>query len=354
MVKQSPRRVRAADVATAAGVSPTAVSFAFNDRDAGNLSAATKQRILETAERLGYEPHHVASSLRSKTTHSLGLLTDAVASSPFGGRLLAAATERANAHGYALLVIDLHSKDELQDPAVRELERRRVDALIYASMGFRILSGAPSTRLPTVLANCTTEREDELSVYPNDADGATRALNHLADLGHRDVATISGRYDPQGQWPDPGNISGPLRRDAFLAAAVARGVNASYLETGWEINDGFHAALQILDVPAATRPTALFVVTDRAAVGALLAATSLGLSVPADLSLVGFDDQEKLAECTVPPLTTIALPHARMGDEAVSMALAAVSGKSVNNPRRSLPCQLVVRASTAEPSPRPR
>lgn len=109
---RAPRRVRAADVAAAAGVSPTAVSFAFNDRDAGNLAPATKKRIMETAARLGYEPHHVARSLRSRTTYSLGLLTDAVASSPFGGRLLAAATERANASGNALLVLDLHARED--------------------------------------------------------------------------------------------------------------------------------------------------------------------------------------------------------------------------------------------------
>lgn len=347
---KSPKRVRAADVAAAAGVSPTAVSFAFNDRDVGNLSPATKQRILETADRLGYEPHHVARSLRSRTTNSLGLLTDAVASSPFGGRLLAAATERANANGYALLVIDLHSRGELQDPAVRELERRQVDAMIYASMGFRIMPAPPRTRLPVVLANCTTERDDELSIYPDDADGANRALSHLADLGHRDVMMISGRYDPLGSPSDPGNVSGPLRRDAFLAAAQLRGVRASHIETGWEINDGYHAAMQILDVSPEQRPTGLFVVTDRAALGALLAATKLGISVPEDLSLVGFDDQEKLAECTVPPLSTIALPHARMGDEAVSMALTAVTGESIERPRRSLPCELLVRSSTAPPA----
>lgn len=344
-----PRRVRAADVAAAAGVSPTAVSFAFNDNNVGNISPATKQRILDTAQRLGYEPHHVARSLRSKTTHSLGLLTDAVASSPFGGRLLAAATERANAHGYALLVLDLHSRDDLEAPAVRELERRHVDAVIYASMGFRLLSGAPTTHLPVVLANCTTQRDDELSVFPDDADGARRALTHLADLGHQKLLMISGRYDPVGTG-DPGNISGPLRRNAFLAAAAERGVVASHIETGWEISDGYHAAIQALDVPVDQRPSAIFAITDRAAVGAMLAAAKLGISVPGDLSLVGFDDQEKLAECTVPPLTTVALPHAAMGEQAVSMALAAAAGESIAGRQRNLPCELLVRESSAPPS----
>jgi len=227
MVSQSHRRVRAADVAAAAGVSPTAVSFALNGRDGGNISPETKRRILETAERLGYEPHHVARSLRSQTTHSIGLVTDAVASSPFGGRLLAAAAERAEASGHIVLVMDTHSRDDREAAAIHELERRQVDALIYASMGFRVLTAGPTKHLPLVLANCTVEREDDLSVYPDDAYGATRALEHLAALGHRRVTMLSGHWNPLGLREDQGSISGPIRRDAFVAAARERTSSSS-------------------------------------------------------------------------------------------------------------------------------
>lgn len=336
-------------MAAAAGVSPTAVSFALSGRDTGNISPETKKRILETAARLGYEPHHVARSLRSRTTHSIGMVTDAVASSPFGGRLLAAAAERAETTGYVMLVMDLHSRDAREAAAVRELERRQVDALIYASMGFRILSSGLTTNLPLVLANCTTEREDELSVYPDDAYGATRALEHLAGLGHRRVTMLSGHWDPLGLGDNQGNISGPIRRDAFLAAARDHGVAATVVEGGWEIDDGYRSAMTVLDRPAAQRPTALFAVTDRAALGAMLAAARLGLAVPGDLSIVGFDDQEKMAENTVPPLTTVALPHSRMGEDAVTMVLAAVAGEPIGVRRRPLPCELLVRESTAPP-----
>lgn len=349
MATQPRQRVRAADVAAAAGVSPTAVSFVLNGREGGNISAETTKRILETARRLGYEPHHVARSLRSKTTHSIGLITDAVASSPFGGRLLLAAAERAEASGHVMLVMDLRSRDDRESAAVHELERRQVDALVYASMGFRILPAPPKTHLPVVLANCTTERDEDLSVYPDDSYGATRALEHLADLGHRRVTMLSGNWDPAGPRDDQGNVSGPIRRDAFLAAARRRGVDAAVVETGWEISDGYRAAMAALDRPAGDRPTALFAITDRAAVGAMLAAARLGISVPADLSVVGFDDQEKMAECMVPPLTTVALPHAQMGDEAVAMALAAVVGETIESRRRALPCELLVRESTAPP-----
>lgn len=350
MTRGARRRVLAADVAAAAGVSPTAVSFVLNGRDSGNIAPETRKRILEAAERLGYEPHHLARSLRSQTTHSLGLVTDAIATSVFGGRLLAAATERAHANGYALLLMDLLDREDDAPAAIRELERRQVDALIYVSMGFRVLSSVPAARLPLVLANCTAQQPGELSVYPDDADGAVQALHHLADLGHRRVTMLSGNWNPLASGMPEGNISGPIRRKAFLQAARDRGVEASVVEGRWGIDDGYHAAMEALQGPAAERPTALFAITDRAALGAVLAAATLGLSVPGDVSIIGFDDEEQLADRCVPPLTTVALPHAAMGDEAVRMSLMLVAGDEVPQPSQALRCTLVERASTAPPA----
>lgn len=343
------RRVRAADVAAAAGVSPTAVSFVLNGRDSGNIAPETKKRILETAKRLGYVPHHLAKSLRSKTTQSLGLVTDAVATSVFGGRLLAAAIERARASGRVLLLMDLLDHDELAPEAIRELERRQVDALIYVSMGFKVLSAPPVSHLPLILANCTAQRDDEYSVYPDDAYGARRALEHLADLGHTRIAMLSGGWAPMSD-EETGNISGPIRREAFVKAARERGIEPLIVETWWGIDDGYRAGMEALDRPADERPTAIFAITDRAAFGAILAAARLGLSVPEDVSVVGFDDEERLADRSVPPLTTIALPHAAMGEAAVAMALELSETGSVQDPRRVLPCELLVRESTAPPS----
>ncbi|MDO5676186.1 MAG: LacI family DNA-binding transcriptional regulator [Propionibacteriaceae bacterium] len=349
MSRPQKRRVRAADVAAAAGVSPTAVSFVLNGRDSGNIAPDTKKRILETAERLGYEPHHLAKSLRSQTTHSLGLVTDAIATSVFGGRLLAAATERAHSNGYALLLMDLLDRDSETAAAIHEMERRQVDALIYVTMGFRVMSAVPSSRLPLVMANCTAQSDGELSVYPDDAYGARQALTHLAELGHRRVAMLTGLWNPLAPGGPQGNVSGPIRREAFLEAARDHGVAASVVEGGWGIDDGYASAMAALDVPAEERPTALFTITDRAALGAVIAAAKLGLSVPRDLSIIGFDDEDQMADRCVPPLTTIALPHAAMGEAAVAMALDLIEGREIAEPRRALPCDLLVRESTAPP-----
>lgn len=130
---------------------------------------------------------------------------------------------------------------------------------------------------------------------------------------------------------------------------------------GWDIADGYRAASSLLDVPEAERPTAVFAVTDRAATGVLLAAANLGLAVPREVSVIGFDDQESLADTLVPALTTVALPHTGMGELAVSLAVGAASPRpgggrpapvpaTPRHARHVLPCDVVVRSSTAAPS----
>lgn len=342
-------RVRASDVAAAAGVSATAVSFVLNGRDVGNIAPATRERVLQAAEELGYRPNYVARSLRRSTTSSIGLVTDAFASSPFGGRLLAAATEAAEARDHVLLMMDLGHRTDRVTEAVAALESRQVDAIIYATMGFTRLEEAPPSQVPLVLANCVTQGPDRPSVSPDDAGGATAALRHLADLGHRRVAMLCGHYAPGTGETEVGNVSGPIRWRAFSAAAEEAGVQAHHVGRGWSISEGHAAATQALDTPPSRRPTAFFAVCDRVAAGALLAATRLGLTVPEDLSLVGFDDQEALAEDLVPPLTTIALPHARMGETAVELAVTVARGEQPAQPHQVLPCPLVVRGSTGCP-----
>ena len=151
-------------VAAAAGVSTTAVSFVLNGRDAGSISATTRARVLKAAEELGYRPNHIARSLRQRSTSSIGLVTDAVASSPFGGRLLAAATETAEASDQVLLMMDIGHRTERVGEAIAALEHRQVDAIIYATMGFTELAEAPESRIPLVLANCVAPTPGPSSV----------------------------------------------------------------------------------------------------------------------------------------------------------------------------------------------
>lgn len=355
-----PPQVRADDVARAAGVSKTAVSFVLNGNDAGNISAATRDRILAAAKELGYQPNRLAQSLRRQRTHVLGLVTDEIASSPFAGRLLSGAVERATRQGYVVVVFDSQDHPDREQAAVTELGLRQVDGLIYATMGLRQLARLPSTRLPLVLANCQEDPDRHPTVVPDDRAGARAAVEHLLGLGHRRITMLTGAGVSTTRPHTLGNIAGPIRSRGFRATMARAGVTASespVVSVGWDIDSGYHGAMRILTgphgrlLPARDRPTAVFTVTDRAATGVLLAASRLGLDVPGDLSVVGFDDQEALAANVVPPLTTVALPHAAMGERAVELLLALLEGEpSPPGARRQyLPCRVVSRESAGPP-----
>lgn len=350
--------MKAADVARLAGVSPTTVSFVLNGRDEGNIAPATAERVRAAAAELGYTPDRVAQSLRLQRTHVLGLVTDAIASSPFAGGVLAGAVDCAAERGYLVVFFDSQGNPEREQQAVDELSRRRVDGLLYASMGRREVGELPRTRLPLVLANCVDLAGAHDAVVPDDTGGAREAASHLVALGHRRIAMVSG---PGG---DGGNMAGPLRESGFQGALARGGVpEGTVVTTGWTIDAGYAGAMRLLAgadgraLPVADRPSAIFAVTDRAATGVLLAAGRLGLRVPEDLSVVGFDDQEELAARVVPALTTLALPHRRMGEVAVQRLLARLGGRTptasdsqARSHVESLPCPLVVRDSTARPT----
>ena len=353
-------RPRAIDVAQRAGVSVTAVSLVLNDNDAGNISPTTRERILAAAAEIGYQPNRVAQSLRRQRTHVIGLVTDAIASSPFAGRLLGGAVDRATRDGYVVVVFDSQGRPEREQAAVDELSDRQVDALIYATMGLRHITSLPKTSLPVVLANCQQDGDLHPTIVPDDEGGGRTAAEHLLALGHQRITMLTGpglRIDRPNA---PGNISGPMRARGFRAGMRAAGLPASaarVVTAGWEIDDGYHGARRVLSgsdgqpLPAAERPTAIFAVTDRVATGTLLAAAHLGLDVPGDLSVVGFDDQEALAAKVVPALTTLALPHAQMGERAIDLVLDLLAGRiDPGTPHREvLPCPVISRDSAGPP-----
>lgn len=357
----TPRRARIADVAERAGVSTTAVSFVFSGKDSGNVAPATRERIIEAARELGYRPNRVAQSLRQSRTHAVGLITDGIASSPFAGRLVAAAGQRLAELGHALIVYDSDFHADREQAAVDELGSRRVDAVVYATMGLRLIETTPRTPLPIVLANCFQEPDVLPTAVPDDVRVGRDAAELLVRLGHTRIAMLSGP-DPEPRWGwEWGNVAGPMRASGFRAALGGAGLDpapAAVHVCGWDIDDGHAGALRVLTdgrgrlLAADVRPTALFAINDRVALGALLAAISLGLEVPGDLSIVGVDDQEALAAHLVPALTTFRLPHAAMGEWAVETALDLTEAPAPTGdvPERVLfPLELIERGTSSPP-----
>ncbi|MGW7243797.1 LacI family DNA-binding transcriptional regulator [Streptomyces sp. NPDC054804] len=334
------------DVARLAGVSHTAVSFVFNGRAEGNLSPATQERIRQAAARLGYRPDPVARGLRRRRTAVIGLVTDEIASSPFAGRLLRGAMETAWDSDHLVLTVDSGGDPAKEDAAVAELLDRRVDGIIYAAMSLRRVRVPEGLhRTQSVLANCLPEDDSLPAVVPAERAGGRTAARLLLGAGHRRLAVIGGLDD----------IASVERTRGFRDALRAEGVTVPgewIVRGGGEISAGYAGALRLLDgVEPGRRPTGVLCYNDRVAAGVLHAATRLGIDVPADLSVVGYDDQEHMAAFLTPPLTSVALPHRAMGEAAARLLLDAIeAGRTPPATVRRLACPVVSRASVG-PAP---
>lgn len=334
------------DVARLAGVSHTAVSFVFNGRAEGNLSPATQERIRQAAAQLGYRPDPVARGLRRRRTAVIGLVTDEIASSPFAGRLLRGAMETAWDSEHLVLTVDSGGDRDKEDAAVAELLDRRVDGIIYAAMSLRRVRVPEGLhRTHSVLANCLPEDDSLPAVIPAERAGGRTAARLLLEEGHRKVAMIGGTDD----------IASVERLRGFRDTLRAEGITVPkewVVRSGGEISGGYQGALRILDgAPADRRPTGVFCYNDRVAAGVLHAATRLGIAVPGDLSVIGYDDQEHMAAFLTPPLTTVALPHRAMGEAAARLLLDAIdTGRTPPAGVRRLACPVITRASVG-PAP---
>ena len=343
------RKATSQDVADRAGVSRSAVSFVMNGRADGNIAKDKQLRILDAARELNYTPNAVARSLQSQRTHTIGVVTDSIAGGPFAGKLLQGASSTAFQAGYLLLVLDTQGENVHEDSAFNMLLNRQVDALVFAAMSLRAHNPHPAMRgVPAVLANSFDPAGALRSIIPDEVSGGRASAQILLDAGHRRIAYLSGT----------GELVATERRtqgfDQALSAADRPPVAA--IATGWEISDGFAAAMHLLSddgghSPKRERPTGVVCANDRVAVGVMLASGQLGLRVPEDLSIVGYDDDEPLARTTVPGLTTVALPHRGIGEKAVELLLADLRNGTRNETGGTMlmPCPVVMRGSVGAP-----
>jgi LacI family transcriptional regulator len=310
----------ALEVARLAGVSRTAVSFVLNDNDVGNIAPATRARILQAARELGYTPNGVAQSLRRQRTHVVGLITDSIATSAFAGHLIQGAMDRAAEHGFLLAVYDSDKHPARELAAAQDLLNRRADGILYAAMSLRQVDELPDVGLPMTLANCFEPDDAHLSIIPAEEDAGRAAARYLLERGHRRITMLGGGREP---------LAGPLRARGFRTEMRSAGVPAAdspVVSTGWTIDRGYVVGMRVLE--DRHRPTAIFAANDRVAVGVMLAAARLGLDIPHDLSLVGFDDQEDIAPMVRPALTTLALPHREMGEWAMDRLVELMAGRA--------------------------
>ncbi len=337
-------RPKLADVAREAGVSKTAVSFAFNSPE--RLNPETAARIRDVAESLGYRPHPVARMLAQRQTMAVGILTpqalSVIFSNPFFGAFSEGCALAAEDSGYALQFIS-----PVHGSLLRAIGRATIDGVVAIGLqdDHPEVEQIRRAGIPMVMVD-SSAMAGMSSVDVDDEGGARSAAAHLVELGHREVLVL-------GVEPPPPATS--LSHDGVMGRRL-RGYRSALARAGVSLGDE-----RVVVGPASIlggsvafdrawddglRPTAVLAMSDAMAIGALRAIRERGLTTPKDISVVGFDDID-LAPHTCPPLTTVHQPTRQKGEEAVRLLLSLTKRSDPGEPvHRRLATRLVIRGST--------
>lgn len=332
------------EVAERAGVTVSTASRALSSDKSSLVKLATRLRVLEAAEALGYRGNLQASALRRGRTGTVGVIV-ADLSNPFVGPVL-----RGVANGLGsrdLLLIMTESRDSSQELATicDKLLAQRVDGLIVTAGRYRdrTLLKRVAAEAPTVLAVRELPGSGIPAVSHDDVSGGTLAAEHFLSLGHTALAQLTG---PQDIWSFEGRGQG-FRDTAVSAGATCIDVDTSVrlptVEAGRELAS---ALLEQTDNP----PTAVFAHNDSMAIGAITTFRENGLDCPRDISVVGYNDVP-LIDQIQPPLTTIRLPGYELGRLAAELVVSGIEGSRTTTDKVTLAPELMIRASTADPRP---
>ncbi|MBL8966127.1 MAG: LacI family DNA-binding transcriptional regulator [Spirochaetaceae bacterium] len=344
------------DIAERAGVSKTTVSFALNDP--GRISAETRKRVMDIVAELGYVPDPVARALTTKRHGALGLLLpqpihEALAN-PYLCEIVRGIGELCEERGLALTMLP-----PVKGAVIEAARRAAVDALLTIGVGpgTAVAELLHRRHLPFVTID-GDESATTVNVGIDDEAAAYALMRHILGLGHRRVAVLS--LMPESYLDSAGDYSrvSCLRLAGFERALAELGLGLASPGIGvvaveGSLEGGRQASLRLLS-DGGRAPTAIVAMSDAAALGAYEACRELGLAIPRDLSVAGFDDIPN-ASLVYPPLTTVHQPGLEKGAAAATLALALLAGEAVGH--RILSAELVVRGSTAAPrvgAPAPR
>ncbi len=328
------------DIARAAGVSHSTVSRALSNSPL--VKPETKARIQRLAREMGYSPDARARSLVMGQTRTVGVVVTTI-SDPFAAQVVQGIENTAHEHGYTVLLCSSNADPEREMTAVETLRSKRVDAVIVTSSRVGALYQEHLERIgvPIVLINNHSEYGGRYtySISVDNQHGGYLATRHLIRLGHRRIAYVSRPADHRS------NLD---RQAGYGQALVEAGIplDLALVVTGNGRVDGGEQALPQL-MALQDVPTAVFCYNDLTAIGMLRAAQAVGLAIPQDLAVVGFDDIS-WASYVCPPLTTIAQPKTEMGQQAMQMALSLIKDQTPPDQFTNiiLQGQLVVRDSS--------
>jgi LacI family transcriptional regulator len=332
-------------VAAVANVHPSTASRALNPQTRNRVNAATVARVLAAAKDVGYEPNSLARGLRTSRTFTIGMLIPDL-TNPLFPPIVKGIEDRLSKDGYTLVLANTDYDVEREAAIARGMIARQVDGLVLATARreYPLVHDLLAAGVKVVLVNRTMEHAPVAAVTGDEHVGIGLAVEHLVGLGHRAIAYVGGDADAS---------TGLGRYDAFVSRLREEGVPldpdlVAHAEHFHE-EPGAAAFAGLLD--RGKRFTAVVAANDRLALGCYDVLRERGLRIPADVSVIGYNDIQ-FADKFDPPLTTIRVPHHQIGVKAAQLILEALGDGDAPPLTLRLTPTLVVRASTAPPSQR--
>jgi LacI family transcriptional regulator len=319
------------DVAVEAGVSVGTVSRVLAGEAA--VKPALRDKVNDAISTLGYRPNVMARALRTSKTDVIGLIVPDI-TNPFFGQMAASAEIAASEHKHSLMLGSSHTDHAAERSHMLAFLDRSVRGIIVVAA-----SDSPASRLKSSVPIISLDRR--FGSFPlvstNHAQAAALVADHLFELGHRRIAYISGPVDTE---------AGRARRDGFVSRinALSDTVDLENFYGKFDYESGEAVARMLLSRPTGQRPTAIAAASDQQAIGALRAARDLGIDIPRELSVTGFDDIH-LANLVVPRLTTVHQPTDELARRAVELLFEAKPDPG----DEAMSATLVVRGSTGPP-----
>jgi LacI family transcriptional regulator len=333
------------EVAHAAGVSSALVSYVVNNGPRP-VAPETRKKILAAIQQLGYKPNAMARNLRLQHSTTIGLIVPDI-HNPYFAEVARGVEQMASENGLTMILCHSDYKLEGELHYVEVLQAERSAGVIWfpATNSAKPAEQMANYGMPLVVLDRVVPSVRAPAVVADNFRGGYLATQHLIELGHRVIGCITR---PMELYHSSERIRG------FRAAMKDNWINVDeslLVGGGFRLDDGCIAAKRLMK--NSPPPTAIFAYNDFMAIGALRAAYELGLKVPDDLSIVGFDDIPQAA-FTCPALTTISQPKFEMGREGVALLLEAMKEPMlISNPNAPLPVKLIIRESTGSHSPNP-
>ncbi|WJK11906.1 LacI family DNA-binding transcriptional regulator [Pseudomonas fluorescens] len=324
------------DVAALAGISYTTVSHVVNKTRP--VSEEVRLKVEAAIKSLDYVPSAVARSLKAKTTATIGLLVPN-SLNPYFAELARGIEDYCERNGYCVILCNSDDNPDKQRSYLRVLLEKRIDGLIVASAGgdSGLAQGLAGVKTPMVIVDRGLEGVDADLVRIDHEYGAYLATRHLLELGHRDIATIGG----------PASTSvAQMRQAGFSRALKEAGVEVSpsrMLESDFTSTGGYNAASILLEH---NPPSAIFAGNDMIGIGVLRAAAERNVRVPAELSVIGFDDIQ-MSRYVYPALTTVGQSILQLGEMAAEVLLRRIAAPGLATDQRIVTPSIVLRESTA-------